>query len=370
LIDSTGKNVINKMDNLDNKKISIGTISDGKSVSKDFKFTVPFDFNDESYKLVVKAYSEDQGGQKSLCVAHSSDLDNNYYQSISGTRETDENQQVIITETLLSPETAQCGDKVQLSGDVANIGDTDYTDKVKITLVNKELAINANQEINTDLDQGDSTSFSFDFDIPATAAEKTYTLSMKTYYDYDTSDDTYALTSDKTFTVSLPVQGNCKTTPTTPTIAEPTISAELDTSTPQAMAGNDVAILATIRNNDNEDQTYTISVSDNTAWSSLVSIEPKTITIPAGQSQDVVTTFKIDSDATGVNDFTVRATYGENQVKQYKGSVTITQPSNPFDLIGTHLQQNWYIYLIVLVNLILIIAIIMVIRKMMRPRKA
>ncbi len=369
LIDSDGKNIIKNMDDLTNRKISIGSISDGKDSTKEFRFKVPFDFNEENYKLVVKAYSDDVG-QKNLCTAHSSDLDNNFYNLISGTRETDENKQVIVTNTILSPELGQCGDKIQLSGEVANIGDTDYEDKVKITLFNKELGINSFDEISTDLEQGDSSPFSFDFDISATAAEKTYTLEMRTYYDYDTGDNTYNLDSDETFTKVIKVQGNCKTTSTIPTIAEPAISAELDSSTPEAIAGKDVLIVATIRNNDKKDVTYTVSVSDNTGWSSLVSVEPKTITIPAGQSSDATITLKIDNDAQGDNDFTIKATYGDNLVKQYRGSVTVTKSQAALDSIAKHFQNNWYIYLIVLVNLILIIAIIAVIRKMIKPRKA
>ncbi len=370
LIDSLGKNVIKNMEDLTDRKISIGSLSDGKDSTKEFKFKVPFDFKEENYKLVVKAYSDDVG-QKALCIAHSSDLDNTYYQSISGQRETDEEKQVIVNDNvLISPEIAQCSDTVQLSGEVANIGDTDYEDKIKVTLYNKELGINTFSEISTDLSQGDTTPFSFDFTIPATVSEKTYNLEMKTYYDYD-SDGTYNLISDKIFSKTLKVEGNCKTvTPVTPAITEPSISAQLSSETPQAIAGKEIAIQATIRNNANKEVTYTISVSDNSDWSSLVSVEPRTVTVAGGQSKDVIATLKIDKEASGDKEFTIKATYGDNQVKSYIGQVTIVKPNNPFGSIGTHFQENWYIYLIVLVNLILIIAIIVVIIKMMKPRRA
>ena len=91
LFDSSGKNIIGSMDNLANKKISIGTINNGKYISKTFRFNVPLDFQDEDYKLVVKAYSDSNRGQVEICTAHSSDLDNIYYQTIQGFREVNPN---------------------------------------------------------------------------------------------------------------------------------------------------------------------------------------------------------------------------------------------------------------------------------------
>lgn len=368
LIDSNGKNIIRRMNELNDRKISIGSLSEGKDVTKEFSFKIPFDFKEENYKLVVKAYS-DNLGEKNLCTANSADFDNTYYQSISGVRETDENKQVIINNLVLSPDVAQCGEKVQLSGEVANIGDTDYEDKVKISLYNRELGINKVEEIETDLSQGDSQSFVMEFDIPETASEKNYVLEMKTYYDYDTSDESYNIVSDKTFTKVLKVEGNCKKTTPVTTITEPSISVELSPETPEAVAGKEVSILATIKNNHKEDVTYTISVSDNTEWSSLVSIEPRTITIPAGESKEVAITLKVDNNIEGDKEFIIKANYGDSQVKQYRASLTIVKQQVSFDAVRNHLRENWYIYLIVLVNLILIIAIISVIKKMAKSKK-
>lgn len=368
LINPSGKNIINDMDNLDNKKVNLGTINDGKSKTQNFKFNVPIDFDEEDYRLVVKAYSTASGGQKALCTAHSSDLDNSYYNSISGVRETDENKQVIIDNVILSPDVAQCGDNVQLSGEVANIGDTDYFDRIKVTLFNRELGINQNEEIDTDLEQGDSTSFTMNFNVPQNATEKTYTLEMKAYYDFDTGDDTYNLVSDKTFTKTMQVQGNCIPTPTVPKI--PTITAQLDSSTPDAVAGKEVLIQATIKNNANTAQTYSVGVSGNTAWSDLISIDPNTITVPAGQSRDVSIALNINSNAQGDNDLTIKTTDSSGQTTQQSITIAVTKSGADLGPLAENLQNNWFIYVIILVNVILIIAIIAVIIKMTRPRRA
>jgi hypothetical protein len=370
LIDSTGKNRINDMDNLADKKIKIGTLSDGKSITKTFTFNVPVDLDASDYKLVAKAYSTDKGGQKALCTAHSSDMDNNFYQSITVSKESDENRQVIVDSVILSPDTAQCSDTVQLSGDVVNIGDTDYSDRIKVTLYNKDLGINENTELDTDLNEGDSSSFTIEFNVPQNVSEKTYSLQMRTYYDYDANDGTYNIVSDQTFTKDLIVKGNCQTTPVTPTNVAPTITAELDQTTPEAIAGSEVMVDATIRNNDNKDATYTLSVSGNTAWSNLVSINPQTVTVPAGQSRDVSIALNIDSGIEGDNQLTINAAYGNNQVKSQNVALTVTKSSSGSNAIGQNLANNWFIYVIILINVVLIIAIIAVIVKMTRPRRS
>ncbi len=366
LFDSQGKNVVKDLEDLNDKKIDLGSITDGNEKTAEFKFTVPVDFKEENYKLVVKAYSDD-AGQKNLCTAHSSDLDNDFYQAISGQRETEEEKHIIVANLVLSPETAQCGDKVQLSGEVVNIGDTDYEDQVKVTLFNKELGINKEEVIMENFDQGDSSSLTFEFDIPGTAAEKTYTLELRTYYDYD-GEGGYDITSDKKFIKTIKVEGNCQATPT-PASRAPSINAILDPETPEAIAGKEVVILATVTNRDTKDATYTVNVFENTAWSDLISIEPKTITVPAGQSEDVTIRLNIDPTAEGDKEFTIRVNYGADQTAQEKVVLTITKSAGAdFGSIGKHLKNNWFIYVIIIINVILIIAIIMVIRRMMRPR--
>lgn len=373
IYDITGKNVVSKLDGLANKKIKLSSINDGDSKTADFKFNVPVDFKEEEYRLVVKAYSDNKG-QKNLCTAHSSDLDNNYYQLISGSRETDEGKHIILNNIVLSPETsAQCGEKVQVSAEAVNIGDTDYEDQVKVTIYNKELNINKEEILNENFDQGDSSAINFEFDIPETAAEKTYTLEFRTYYDFDSSDDSYSISSDEKFTKTFKVEGNCKpATPITPTTKPPVISAELDSETPEAIAGNQVIIKTTVKNNGDKEAVYSLSVLDNSAWSDVESIEPKVLTVSAGLSKEASIVLNLNKDAAGDKEFLIRATYGENNEQtSQKVALTITKQSGA-DLgpIAQHFRENWFIYVIVLINVILIIAIIVVIRRMMRPRVA
>jgi hypothetical protein len=360
LIDPDGKDKIGNMNSLADKKISLGTINEGKDKSVTYEFQVPADFKDLSYKLVVKAYSDD-AKEQNLCTSSSSDLNQNYYQDISGIREDSEQKQVVVDNIQFSPETAQCGDKIHVSADVYNIGDTDYEDQIKVTLYSKELGINTEQVIREDLNQGDSTPIDFDINVPLAASEKTYSLEFRTYYDYDSSKDTYNIVSDTRFLGSLIVKGNCQSTPT-PTTPSIKITAELDSQTPEAVAGKDVIIDAHLQNTGTSQQTLSLSTIGNSEWSTLTSINPQVITLAPGTTKDVTIKLNIDATASGEQEFTIRATDGSSKTTDQK--VTLTIPaSTSQNALMQHLQANWFIYVIILVNVILIIAIIIVIRR-------
>ncbi|MDP2925597.1 MAG: putative S-layer protein [Nanoarchaeota archaeon] len=372
LIDSNGKNTISNMDNLDNKKVSLGTISEDKEKTYEFKFKVPVDFKDENYLFVVKAYKS--GKEAEICTSSSSDLESKYFQSISGTRVTDTDKQVVVDNIILSPEEkSQCGDKVQISANVVNIGDEDYLDQVKVTLYNKDLNINLVQEVREDLDQGDSYNIDFEFDVPQNAQEKTYTLEFRTYYDYDEDDNTYGEISSSKFYKTIKIEGNCEKIDTTiPTVPQARITAELDPETPEAVAGKQVIIKSNIKNTGTTESTYTITVYGNSAWSSLVSINPTDVKLAPGESKDVSIVLNVDAAAEGEKEFSIRAlSAASDKAVEQKVSLLIVKPSATADYsaVSEHLKKNWFIYLIILVNLILIIAIIAVIRRMVSGPK-
>jgi uncharacterized membrane protein len=312
----------------------------------------------------VKTYKN--GKEAAICGSSSSDLDNTYYQTIDGIRQTDEDRQVIVDNIVSSPEEiVQCGDKVQVSGDVVNIGDIDYEDQVKVNLYNKELGIDIDKVISGDLNQGDSESIDFDFDVPANAAEKTYTLQFTTYYDFK-SGDSYRTVSQEKFLHTLKVQGNCK--PVTNNNPKVQISAELDPETPEAIAGKQVMIKATIKNIAEAPADYTLSVYGNSAWSSLVSIEPATLSLAAGESKTAIIVLNVDKDAKGENDFTIKSTSGSYSTEQ-NVALSVSQSQVQLGSFIDSIVKNWFIYVIILVNLVLIIAIILVIKRMISPRK-
>lgn len=367
LYNSKGKNIVNDLKDLDDEQIKLGSIRDGDDDTAIFNFQIPADFEDETYTLVIKAYSDDTG-EDGVCTSYSTDLTEDYYELIDGVRETDEDKHIVIDNIKISPTNPQCSEMVQLSAEVFNIGDEDYEDQVRVTLYNKELGVDLEQTIRQDFDQGDSEVIDFDFEIPEDAEKRTYILEFRTYYDYDVDDEEYALVSDRKFTKPLTVDGNCGLVP--PTTSEVKITAKLSPGTPEAIAGEQVIIIATLQNTGDSTNLYTVSVSGNTAWSSLSQIDPESVIIPAGESKEVDIVLILDEDAEGDKEFTIKATNNGKTTEQ-KVALSITEKTAP-NVTGSaiidHIKANGFIYIIILINLILIIAIILVIRRMVSPK--
>jgi uncharacterized membrane protein len=368
LYNSKGKNIVNDLKNLDDEQIKLGSIRDGDDDIATFNFKVPADFEDETYTLVIKAYSDDTG-EDEVCTSYSTDLSKDYYELIDGVRETDEEKHIVVDNIKISPANPQCSEIVQVSAEVFNIGDEDYEDQVRVTLFNKELGINLEQTIRQDFDQGDSDTVDFEFEIPANAVKRTYILEFRTYYDYDTDDENYNLISDKKFTQPLTIEGNCEVAIPASSIK---ITAKLSSDTPDAIAGEQVIIIAKLENTGESTDLYTISVSGNTAWSSLSQIDPESVIISAGESKEVEITLVLDTAAEGDKEFTIKATK-DGKTTEQKVALSITKKSTSGitgSAITDHIKANGFIYIIVLINLILIIAIILVIRRMLSPKSS
>lgn len=379
LYNTQGRNVINDMDNLDDEQIDLGSIKDDKEDTAIFTFTIPSDFDSDNYKLVVKTFSKDIGEDK-LCDSTSSDLDNDFFQRISGDREEDEDKHIIFHDIIITPSPAQCGERIQVTGTIVNIGDTDYSDQISVTILNQELGLNLEQVVRKSFDEGDEEVVDFEFDVPANAAQKLHTLEFQTLYDYDEDDNTYDLESDTIFRQTFRVEGNCIAGPTTGPTTGPVqpgkqnvqITADLDSETPEAIAGQQVVVNARIRNIGDSETSYAIGIEGNSEWSRLVSINPRVVSLTPGQSEEVAIVLSINQDASGENDFLIRANYDGFTAEQ---EVVLTvssqgqQPPAQISPVVEHLRTNWFIYLIILVNIILIIAIILVIRSMVAPSR-
>jgi len=151
LFDPNGKNIVKDLEDLNDKKIELGNLDEEDDDTAIFTFTIPADFDDSEgdYYLVIKAYSDDDddlAGEENICTSHFGRED--YYQTINPERETDEENHIVVDNIRLSPTNPQCGEIVQVSVEVFNIGDEDYEDQIKVTLVNKELGIDLEQIIS------------------------------------------------------------------------------------------------------------------------------------------------------------------------------------------------------------------------------
>jgi len=308
----------------------------------------PNDFSEktDNYIFYVKVYSEDS--RNNLNEENSAV---EYFEEISIQRD-----DFMILDSVIFPESIQCGEVFQMTGDVWNIAN-DQEDSVSIRVYNKELEINEMIDLG-DIDALESSDFTFEYNVPKGLAEKLYILELRVI---DEDGDTYEADNDddSVFLRQFKVEGNnCgEATP------KPTITAKLDSSTSEAIAGEKVIIKATIKNTGTEETTYDLSVFGNSAWSNLDSIDPQSITLAAGESKDVSIILMIDKDAEGDKELTLKAVDDEQTTEQ-KIALSIKSKGASSGKVAEHLRTNWFIYVIVLVNLILIIAIISVIKRM------
>ena len=334
------------------------SLDEGETVTETFKINVPVEdlkTSTSRYKLYVKVYED--GNEEELCA---DSFDSKFFQNIEIKRES----YMVVLDNIKFPTEIPCGEDAEVTARVYNTGTRDE-DKVLVSLYNKELGIDLKSDVGA-LDAEDSEKAAFNFKIPEGAAEKKYSVRLSASYKYSKSTETYREESED-YGFEIKVEGNCKQE-----IQNAQINAKLDSSTPEAVAGKQVIIDSALRNTGNVKTTYTLSISGNTAWSDLVSVEPQSVTLEPGESKDVSITLSLDKEAEGDKEFSIKAVYNSKTTEQKVAlsiAKTPAETTTQFDL-AKHLKDNWFIYVIILVNLILIIAIIIVVRRMVaRPVK-
>jgi hypothetical protein len=356
----TGKNVADDLTWIseDDEKNEVGDIDEDEDDKHAFRFKVDSDMglDEEDYLLYIKVYAD--GDEDETCIDYSSDLDETYYEDISIERESDDDRLVVVDEVQISPSTALCDEQVTVTAEVYNIGE-DSQEKVKVKLTNSDLDLDLYAVLD-DLDEGDSETVEFTFEVPKDAEEETYSLGFRTLYEYDDDEDedddsAYYENSDL-FTASLKVEGNC--------IGSGDLDAEITATLEDGdvRAGDEVVIEATIKNTGDEEATYTISVEDNELFSTVESIEPSTLTLDSGESKKVEITLKLDEDAEGEQLFDIKVFSGGEETTQ---AVSLTVPESwlkslGFSALKEKAGDNWFIWAIVAINVILIVAIIIV----------
>jgi hypothetical protein len=367
LFDSNGNQVSDDLlwTSEDEDKYKAGTINDGDDESYTFEFKVPSTLEDGDYILMVKAYSDD----KQFALDYSSDLDNKYYNSIKIERESDDERQIVLDDVSLDQSgDIPCGTNVVLQTKAYNIGTVDQ-DAVKIIVYNKELGIDQDIIVtNFDTDD-DAKNLEFLFTIPTSATEKKYTLDLYSLYGYDEDEDEDGEYPDSAFEdtsekqkLTFIVKGNCYGS----TKANIT-SVELSDSTPRAIIGNQVILEATLKNLGSSATTFTIDTLGNTQWSTLATVDPKTITLNAGESKKVSLYLEIKNSAeVGEKEFSIVASSGAFSTEQ-KVKLNLEKGITGSAILD-HIKNNWVIYTIILVNLILIIAIILVVKSILSSK--
>lgn len=251
-------------------------------------------------------------------------------------------------------ETLGCSQEVTITGSLYNIGEDDQDD-VYVEIYSSALELYKKVEFSQ-IDAYESEDFSYTFKVPKEIDEKNYKIEFEVFNEdndiFENSED-----DESRKTIQVKVEGKCKVIP-------PTVSTQLLSE--EVRAGKELVIRATITNMEDKAVLYTVSAEDFDTWARLITVKPEVVSIPAGDSKDVELVFEMKKDALGTQTMNVKTIYN--------GASTLTQPVTIEVSEGTvsigdfFTKDNLKIAGIVLLNLILIIAIVIVARKIVRKR--
>ena len=256
----------------------------------------------------------------------------------------------VILDNIDMPETLSCGETVTITADVWNIGDRDQ-DEVSVSVFGRESALSIGEIIEAgDIDAFDRQQISFTFTVPKNIDEKFYALNFEVN---DEDGDVFENNDDdiSEFTVPFKVEGNCGAA-----VEDVIVSATLES---EAKAGKEMVIRATIINNGDELQTFSVNAAEFAAWADLISQDQNTLILNKGESRDVLFTFDVKRDASGSQTFFIELTSGDEVTRQ---SVSVNiEPIRPFlGITGFVTSDNAYLWGIGLLNIILIVIIILI----------
>lgn len=347
---------------IDSEEIDV-SIDEGESEEVTITFAVPSDVDERSdYRFYIKAY--DEGNEKIRCVDVK---DGEYFQDLEISRDS----RAVTIDNIRLDSTATCGDNLELKARISNIGKSDE-EKVLVSLFNRELGINL-VEVLDDLDNGDQETVTFNFRVPTNATQKTYTLEFMTRYRYDDDnsgcsndedidcyDDNNLDDLDKSFTTSFQVS-NCAVVSS----KNAAIAAALQTSSDMIKEGKEVVIKASITNTGNEITSYVVDLEGEESFAVVQNINPLSVNLNPGETKDVLVTLKLNAQSSGEHLFTIKALFGDKEVRK-QVALSVPESASSISNIISSIRGNWFIWAIVIVNIILIIAIIIVAVKVTR----
>lgn len=321
-----------------------------KTITITFKLDDPSAFKDEGdYVFFVWANAEDKEFEDT-------DSDTCAYVSDDTVEVTVEDSFVML-DSLEVLGTVSCGDTVQLTGTLWNFGEDDETDVV-VVVQNKDLGINSKVQIG-DVDSFDSKDFLFDLKIPSNSEiDKTYEIELSVLDEdgevFQNENDDYS----KTF-ISIKPESGCTNEP------EASIFANLESE--KVEAGKEFVVKAKIKNDGSTSKTFDLSVEGYTDWASLVSLDKDTLEIEAGKSEEVLVKFSVNEGVSGSQNFNFVLVDEKDRILTQPVSVSVEKANVFGGFTGAFLGgDNWYIWGIGALNVILIIVIIIVAVRVMR----
>lgn len=313
---------------------------DSKTLTLNFKLDNPDKFqNHENDRYVFYAWAtgdNDETGNATSTYGQQ-DLDINI-----------ESDFVVLENIKFTPETAGCGEDVQLTADVWNIGDSDQNN-VYVQVINTKLGINQKIDVG-DINAFEKRTLDFQFTVPTNIEDSNYPIKLSVY---DDNDNVYQNSNDdeSVFTIPLIVSGSCVLNP------KLSLTANIDSG---GKAGQELDITATVKNTDTKLRTFNVNIAGYTSWANLIETSPTKITLDAGKSTDISVKLNVNNNVEGEQNFSIELVEGSKVIPQ-PVSVTITKTKLFSFLTGNLIKgDSWYLWGIGALNVVLVLIIIIV----------
>ena len=329
---------------IDDDDLNDFNLKDGKDKTLTFDINLdPDDFEVDDIGsnliLLVKAYSDDVG-ESVECTSESEKVE------LFG-----DDFMIVDVEDINFPDSLQAGTGVEVRAKLWNVG-TEAQDEVSVRVQVQEFNFDETVEVG-DIDELDSESFTFNLEIPSNTNDGTYAIKFDVFdEDGDHFEDEDE--DESTFIRLFEVKGG------TTTQASVGIVADIESD---AVAGKDLVIVTTITNTGDETTTYNLLAENYQSWASLDSITPPTFALDSGESRDVKITLVPNADVSGTQEFKVQAVYDgiiTSQTIQVNEIQASTSAGITGGAIGASLKENWFIWLVALINIVLVLLIIVV----------
>jgi hypothetical protein len=247
----------------------------------------------------------------------------------------------------------ECDGEYSVSFEAWNIGD-DNEEDVYVEVYSDDLEIYETFEISEIEAFEYSRVLDFSFEVPEDLEDGYYQLNFKVY---DKDGDIYENSNDdeSKLTVILNNKESCL-------IIEPTITADLYS---EAVEGEEMVIKIGIRNDDIKSRTFLINPDKYQSWASLKEISQEAVILESGAREEITLTLKIKDGIEGEQELELNI-FSENKLISTQ-PVAVTIEPKEF-LSGIFNDIDWKIAGIVLINIILLVAIIIVARKILKKR--
>ena len=253
-------------------------------------------------------------------------------------------------------ESFECGSYADISGRLYNIGEDDQDD-VSLEIYSKALGVYEKIKFDT-IDAYDYREFSYRVNIPEEMDEGNYEIRFEVY---DEDNDLFENKEDDkaVFTNIIKVDGKCK-------LVAPSVSAKL---VGDALSGEEVGVVATIENLGEDELDYLVVPEGYSEWATMTSFSPEVFRLAPGEAKNVTINLKLKKDALGEKSFSLTI-MNDNRIAGVQ-PISMNVEKGSFDISDIKdyaTADNLKVAGIILLNIILLIAIISVSRKIIRRK--